>query len=143
MKYSIMPLAALFAGLTLASQAAGQAPGKYRLVEVSGVQLPAVVELDNGCREEVDAASLTVESNGLWHFQASGREVCGDKTETETATDHGRWTMEGSTVRFIESDNDNGDGDDDDIDVHSGTLSGNTLRVRIGNSDRVLSFRKE
>ena len=95
----------------------GQAPGTYRLVEVAGSALPAEVERDRSCREQVTAGTLTLGADSLWSLRYTKREVCGDRTEEEQEDETGRYSMDRGTIRFHDDDDDNDRDDDDDIDV--------------------------
>ncbi len=132
------------------ASAAGAAPEPYQLIEVAGKPLPAVIDKEWRCREEVTAATLTLSNGGNWLLQTTTREVCGERVaETETDTEDGRYAVEGQTVRFYDD-----DGRDDDHyrdneidldldDLDTGTLTpGGTLTIRLEDGRTTLVFRK-
>lgn len=107
----IIALAAVVAGFPLAgAQLDGQTAAQdriYRLVSVDGQPLPVTVEEEDGCREEVAEATLTLRESGEWRLEVAEREVCGDAVdEEETDDEAGRYTTEGDTVRFLDDDAD-------------------------------------
>lgn len=146
-----------FAGVALvagaASAAAQEAPSSdtYRLVEVAGVALPAVLEEGNACREEVLAGTLTLEADGRWTLVTSEREVCGDAVEEEEEREDGTYEVDGDAIRFLDDDegeNDEPEGDDDDAgeieleDLGSGTRTDGGLTIRLEDGETVLVFRR-
>ena len=146
----------LAAGTTPAeAQGAGQtpataaAPESYQLVELAGKPLPALIDKERSCREEVTAGRLTLGKDGNWLLEGTTREVCGERVaETETDTGDGRYAVEGQTVRFYDDDGrDDRDRDNEseiDLDdLDTGTLaSDGTLAVRLDDGRTTLEFRK-
>jgi hypothetical protein len=137
-----MIAAALVLAAAFAGRAEAQAVGSYKLVQVGDDALPAVVAQEEGCRQEISWATLTLGQNGKWTLSTRGRKVCGRQTETEVDSDGGRYTVSGQTLRFSEDDGDRGEADGDDAldDFMEGSLNGDTLRIRT--SDRYLVFRR-
>jgi hypothetical protein len=139
---------ALTTGLT--TGAVSQEPaGAYRLMEVAGRALPAEVEKEWNCREEVTRGTLTLGADSLWTLRVTLREVCGDRAEVETETETGRYVMAGDTIRFRDDDEDDDDrdwsigGDVDLDDLQTGTRGGNgTLAVRLKDRKTTLLFRR-
>ena len=129
----------------LASGAGAQAAGTYKLTEVAGDELPAVIEEEEGCRGEVNSATLTLDAKGHWTLRSKSKEICGSRVENESDSDHGSYTVTGNTVRFTDMENDKGKKEKEDAleELGEGTLEGNTLRIRIGSSDRFLVFVKQ
>jgi hypothetical protein len=119
---------------------------RYRLVEVAGSSLPAEVEKEWNCREYVTGGDLTLGSDSVWTFRMTLREVCGERAEVETETEHGRYSLAGDTLRFIgdDDDDDRDIGDDRDLDdLKSGVLAADgTLQVRLEDDQTALIFRK-
>lgn len=154
-------LVVLALGLGVAAPAAGPAHGQaaaqdrtYRLAEVDGRPLPVTVEEEDGCREEVAAAALTLRADGEWLLEVDERETCGDAVEEETEEESGTYTTEGDTVRFLDDDADEDDdeedeaeGDEDDEDeldlddLDVGTIGGDGLTVRLEDDRATLVFR--
>ena len=133
---------------TPASAQAVSAEETYRLVQVSGTALPALVEADDdGCREEILAGTLTLETDGDWELTLSERETCGDDVEQDEDTEEGEYRVEGSTIRFVENDDDDDDdaeedGDRDLDDLATGTRTGDGLTVTLGDGETVLRVRR-
>jgi hypothetical protein len=119
---------------------------RYRLIEVAGTALPAEVEKSWNCREYVTRGDLTLGSDSLWSLRVTLREVCGERAEVETETEHGRYSVAGDTVRFFDDDDDDDrdTGDDVDLDdLKSGTLAADgSLTVRLEDDRSTLVFRK-
>ena len=119
---------------------------RYRLIEVAGTALPAEVEKSWNCREYVTRGDLTLGSDSLWSLRVTLREVCGERAEVETETEHGRYSVAGDTVRFFDDDGDDDrdTGDDVDLDdLKGGTLAADgTLTVRLEDDRSTLVFRK-
>ena len=142
--------AALVAGG--ASAAAQEAPSSdtYRLVEVAGVALPAVLEDGDACREEVLAGTLTLEADGRWTLDTTEREVCGDVVEEEEEREDGTYEVDGDVIRFLDDD----EGEDDDADdaddaeeieledLSSGTRTDAGLTIRLEDGETILVFRR-
>lgn len=139
-----------FAAAPLVGQAAPQ-PRVYRLATVDGQPLPVTVEEEEGCREEVTAATLTLGDDGTWRLEVTERETCGDAVEEKTETEEGTYTAEGETLRFAEADDDADDPDDDaededdDLDLDDfevATLGADGLIVQL-EGGRAAVFRPE
>jgi len=149
-----------FAGAALvaggASAAAQEAPSSdtYRLVEVAGAPLPAVLEDGDTCREEVLAGSLTLEADGRWTLVTTEREVCGDAVEDEEEREDGTYEVDGDAIRFLDDDegeDEDPDGDADDADdageieledLSSGTRTDAGLTIRLEDGETILVFRR-
>ena len=152
-------LALLLAAAPSAAHAQGPATGpapnstaltdeRYRLVTIAGAPLPAVVEKERSCREEVTQGSLALGSDSLWTLHLAVREVCGDRSEQESETEGGRYSREGGTIRFHDDDGDDdrdwGLGHDVDVDdLKTGTVSSEgALTVQLEDGKTTLVFRK-
>jgi hypothetical protein len=141
MKYA--RIAAVLCALGLwSAEGAAQAAGTYQLTRVGNDNLPAVIEQDEGCREEVNSATLMLDGSGGWTVTASGREVCKDEVETETETDSGKYTMDGKNIRFSGVDEDDDENGDDVFDMAHGVLEGKTLTI-VGPGGRSMVFMKK
>jgi hypothetical protein len=121
--------------------------GAYRLVTVGGKALPATVEQGIACREDVTAASLTLNADSTWVLETSTREVCGGRTETDSDSDGGRYTIEGQTIRFLDDDgtpeDEDDDSDDDLDDLTSGRFAaGGSLTAKIDDGQTMLVFNR-
>lgn len=123
---------------------------RYTLVEVGGNALPALVEKELRCREEVTDGALTLRDDGHWLLETTTREVCGDRTEEDRDTDDGTYSAQGATLRFLDdegrvpSDDGWGIGTDIDLDeLASGTLAGDGgLKVQLADGRTTLVFRR-
>jgi hypothetical protein len=131
---------ALGVGLAVAATIrAGQAqPAQevYRLATVDGAPLPVVVEQEDGCSEEVTAATLTLHPEGRWQLESTERETCGSDVREDSDTEEGRYEREGRNLRFLDDDGDDDpDSDDaDEIDIddlEAGAVAGPGLSVRL------------
>lgn len=137
--------------LGTAAPAAAQAASQdetFRLIQVAGKALPAVIEEEDGCREEVVSGTLTLKADGIWILVTQEREVCGDRVEEEEEREEGKYSIEGSSIRFVDDDSD-GDAEEDDTDddldlddMTTGTRTAEGLTVRLKGSDAVLVFRR-
>lgn len=98
----------------VAAQAVSEAE-TFTLVQISGAALPAVVEEEGGCREEVLGGTLTLEA-GEWVLATQERETCGDQVEEEEEREEGRYEVDRETIRFFDGDEDDDDAEDDDTE---------------------------
>ena len=125
---------------------------RYALVQVAGKPLPAQVEKEWRCREDVTAGSLTLSGDNRWLLETTTREVCGDRSEEDRDTEDGMYRTEGNTIRFLDedgredTDRDWGTGSDSDIDLDdlsTGTSAADgTLRVQLADGRTTLLFRR-
>src|SRR5688572_19600865 len=65
------------------SPAAAQVERRYTLVDVGGRALPAEIEKEWRCREEVTAGTLVLRGDGRWRLETSLRETCGGRAEMD------------------------------------------------------------
>jgi hypothetical protein len=123
----------------------------YTLAEVGGRSLPAVTGEEDGCREEVVAATLTLEADGDWILVMQEREACGDRVEEDEEREEGTYRMEDGAIRFLDDDEDDDQEDEDDEqdeddldldDLTTGSRTAGGLTVRLEDSDAVLVFRR-
>ena len=144
-KTYIMMAAAMVAACALTQTAQAQSvAGTWDLVQVSGKALPAVMEVEDDCREEVISAVLTLNADNTWKLERVERDVCGTKIDEERETDDGRYKMSGTTIELLD---DKGksqadEAGDDLDDFHVGTLQNNTITVKLGKTENVATFRK-
>ncbi len=131
------------------SEAAATAPAEtqYKLVQVSGKPLPALVEKEWRCQEDVLSGTLTLRDDGRWLLETVIRETCGDRTEEDRDSDDGRYRAEGNTIRFFDDDGEeNTDRDDDDIDLDefkTGIRADDgSLTVQLADGRTTLLFRR-
>jgi hypothetical protein len=133
---------------------AGAAPAsvpdttRYRLVEVAGNALPAQIEQEWGCREDVTAGTLILTGDGRWHLESATRETCGGRSEEERDSEFGTYTWTGSALTFLdedghsESDREWGDKDIDLDELASGSRAPDgALRVKLADGRTTLVFR--
>jgi hypothetical protein len=127
--------------------------GVYRLTELDGVPVPAVVDIDDEgrCRQELYSAALTLRRNGTWGLVSRNRDVCyGDLVrDFDDDFDEGTYVLTGSTILFFDEDGRipadrdldvyRDDVEIDDLEV--GTLSPNALSVRLDDGV-IATFRK-
>lgn len=148
MRYMTKTMMATLAAGGLAAfsgtDASAQAPaGTYVLAEVQGQALPVLTEEENGCREEVLAATLTLEADGDWEMEYTERETCGAEVEEDEEDAEGDFTVDGTTVRFSDDDESRDPTDEIDLDeLGVGTLSEAGLSVRLQDGRTVLVFRR-
>ena len=124
-------------------------PDSYRLIQIAGRALPTIVEEEDGCREELVGATLTL-ANPSWTLLTSEREVCGEVVETEEEHETGSYTLSAQTIQFRDDDDDNdddaGEDDEDELDVdelHLGTVSTDgSLTVQLRDGQTLLVFRR-
>lgn len=133
------------------AQTAPALAGVYRLVEIDAGPLPAFIEQEGNCREELISASLVLLAEGEWSLVSTDRESCGERVEEEEETEEGTFTLQGSTITFLDEDGDlprdrtpapgQPRGDLDIEELATGTLAGDLLTVRL--EDGVVAvFRK-
>lgn len=137
-------------GAPVAAAPAPSVPGTYTLAQVEGRALPAVVDTDGACRDEVVSGTLTI-ADGTWTLETVERELCeGQAPREDRDTERGRYTLSGGTVTFTDDDGDDANDDADDrddpadVDVDepaTGTLDGGTLTVRLREGQTVV-FRR-
>lgn len=135
-------------------------PGTYALAQVDGRALPAVVETDGACRDELLSGTLTL-ADGAWTLETVERETCdGQAPREDRETERGRYTVSGQAVTFAAAESDDAADADDaddaddaagasgtagsDVDVDepaTGTMDGATLTVRLREGQTVV-FRR-
>lgn len=142
---------ALVAGGASAAAQEAPSPATYRLVEVAGGALPAVLEEADACREEVLGGTLTLEADGRWTLVTTEREVCGDAVEEEEEREDGTYEVDGDAIRFLDDDVDESDDPEDGADdageieledLSSGTRTDAGLTIRLEDGETVLVFRR-
>lgn len=134
--------AALTAMVPSASAGRNGATAEYRLMSVDGKALPVLLGTDDGCKEFVTAATLTM-ADGKWTLKQDERHECPSGNRTESDSESGKYTVEGNTITFMDEEGKRNTGGkpDDDIDLDEldqGTLSGNTLTVRLKEGQSVV-----
>jgi hypothetical protein len=132
-----------------ATPAPAAATTRYVLVEVAGKALPALVEKELRCREDVVAGVLTL-SDGRWQLETTTREACGDRSKEDRDRDDGTYSSDGAVLTFRDDDgHQNAEretvGTDIDLDeLERGTIAGDgTLRVQLADARTTLLFRQE
>lgn len=116
--------------------------GSYRLTSVAGNALPTPLGMENGCKEMVTAGTLTL-SDGKWTLRYDERHECPSGARMSAESETGKYSMDGSTITFMDDDGERNTGGspDDDIDLDEldhGTLSGNTLTVKLKEGQTVV-----
>jgi hypothetical protein len=132
--------------LLITDAAQSQVAGTYRLAEIGGAALPATIETEDDCREDVVSATLTLDAQGTWRLEWVEHEICpNQKPEEERESGKGRYRANGAALEFLnDSGKSQGDSDGDDLDdISAGTIESNTIRVKLGNTDKMLVFRKQ
>jgi len=132
-----------------AARPASPAVTTYTLVQVGTDTLPATIEKEWRCRDEVTAGTLSLRQDGRWLLETATREVCGDRIEQDQDTDDGTYTTRGQTLAFLDDDSRENDdrgwsiGTDIDLDeLETGTLaSDGTLTVKLADGT-ALVFRR-
>lgn len=153
MKISKSPiLASLIAAAGVALSAEGAAAQvasteTYQLAQVAGQALPVVTEEHDECRDELHAATLTLETDGTWSLVTTEREVCGQDVDEDEDREDGRYTIQGETIRFTDDDGDapQADGDPNELEVDDlveATRTADGLTVRVADDDTELTFRR-
>lgn len=129
---------------------AGSEVETFDLVEVAGSGLPALIEEEDGCREQILAGRLTLEADGDWSLVTRERETCGDQVEEEEEREEGTYEVQSEAVLFTDDDGDSGDADDGDDadpngvdvdDLATGTRTAEGLEVRLEDGN-ILIFRR-
>ena len=87
-----------------ATPAPAAAATRYVLVEVAGKALPALVEKEWRCREDVVAGALTLSDDGRWLLETTTREVCGDRSKEDRDRDDGTYSSDGAALTFRDDD---------------------------------------
>src|SRR5688572_18968472 len=122
---------------------------RYVLVDVGGKALPAEIEKEWRCREDVTAGTLLLREDGRWRLETSVRETCGDRTEMDQDDEDGTYRTEGATIRFLDDDGNRSEADwnfEREIDLDEldhGTIDGGTLTVRLADEKTVLRFQRQ
>ncbi len=138
-------LALLVLGLwTGQAQAQSSVVGTWELAEIDGNALPAVIDQDGDCREEIVSATLTVAPDSSWRLESVERDICGNDTKEEKEQDSGRYRPDGNNVEFLDSagKSQKDESGDDVDDLSSGTVDGDTLTVQLGKLDKRMTFRR-
>lgn len=117
----------------------------YRLSRIGDQDLPVVVEQSGDCRDEVQAATLTLNTDGRWLLETQEQQICGESTSTDTDSEDGRYHIQGETIHFMDDDGEPipADDDPDEIELErlrEATRTENGLRVVIADDDAVLEF---
>jgi hypothetical protein len=137
---------------TAAAQAIAVAPAEtaYLLLDLGGKPLPARIETEWRCYEDVVAGTLRLREDGRWRLETTVRETCGSRSKMEQEDEDGIYRTEASTLRFLDDDGHRNGADrslDDEIDLDDldhGTLAeGGVLTVRLADGKTVLRFRRE
>lgn len=126
------------------AQAQSSVVGTWELVAIAGDSLPAVIDQDGDCREEIVSATLTIAPDSTWRLESVERDICSNSTKEEKEQDKGRYHANENSVEFLDSagkSQKDEDGDDLD-DLSAGTLEGDTLTVQLGKLDKRLTFRR-
>jgi hypothetical protein len=137
---------ALAMTILITGKAQSQVTGTYQLAEIGGKALPATIETEDECREDVVSATLTLDTNGTWRMEWVEHEICpNQQPEEERENGKGRYRANGAVLEFLnDAGKSQGESDGDDLDdISTGTVESNTIRVKLGNTDKMLVFRKQ
>jgi hypothetical protein len=135
-----------------ATPAPAAAATRYVLVEVAGKALPALVEKEWRCREDVVAGTLTLSGDGRWLLETTTREACGDRSKEDRDRDDGTYSSDGAALTFRDDDRQRQNveqglkvGTDIDLDeLERGAIAGDgTLRVQLADARTTLVFQRE
>jgi hypothetical protein len=138
----VCAIAALFAA---AGNARAQSvTGTWDLRQVADKALPAVIEVEGDCREEIVSATLTLNADNTWRLERAERDVCGSKVEEEKESDSGQYRVSGTTIEFLDDDGKSQQEESgDDLDDFSvGTVADNVITVRLGKTETSARFQK-
>jgi hypothetical protein len=132
------------------SPTAVQVERRYTLVDVGGRALPAEIEKEWRCREEVTAGTLVLRGDGRWRLETSLRETCGGRAEMDHEDEDGTYRAQGDTIQFFDEDGNRNDAewsilpeiDLDELDRGS-IADGSTLSVRLTDEKTLLRFRRQ
>ena len=118
--------------------------GTWELAQIDGNALPAVLDQDGDCREEVVSATLTIAPDSTWRLESNERDVCPNKTEDDPQTETGRWRVDGNNIEMLDKagKSQRDESGDDLDDVSTGTIDGDTLTLKLGKTDKVVTFRR-
>lgn len=137
------------AAQTPVTSSPSQAPvaGTYELVEVGDSPLPTTVEETTECVERVTAGKLVLEEDGDWQLELIESETCGTDVSDDTETEEGDYAVSGDAIDFRPDEDDPEDeGDEpDELDIDelsTGTIAGDTIRVRIHGTETEAVFRR-
>ena len=137
---------------TAAAQAIAVAPAEtaYLLLDLGGKPLPARIETEWRCYEDVVAGTLRLREDGRWRLETTVRETCGSRSKMEQEDEDGIYRTEASTLRFLDDDGHRNGADrsrDGEIDLdhldHGTLAEGGVLTVRLADGKTVLRFRRE
>jgi hypothetical protein len=118
--------------------------GTWDLRQVADKALPAVIEVEGDCREEIVSATLTLNADNTWRLERTERDVCGSKVEDEKESDSGQYRVGGTTIEFMDDDGKSQQEESgDDLDDFSvGTVADNVITVRLGKTETSARFQK-
>lgn len=146
---SLASLVATAAVLLTAGGAGAQVASQetYQLAQVAGQALPVVTEENGDCRDELSAATLTLDTDGTWTLVTTEREVCGQDVDEDEDREDGRYTVDGQTIHFTDDDGNvaTADGDDSELEVDDlvhATRTADGLTVQVADGDTQLQFRR-
>jgi len=157
LRAGLLAVCAAFLGVVtdVAAQQTSPPPaiaGTYTLAQVDNGDLPAVVREADGCREELTAATLTLQADNTWNLQTTIKRQCGEQTaEEKTATQQGTFTAAELAIQFAAApaappaDPDKTGEEQAPPPIAapaSATLQQNVLTVKLSDEKRQLTFRK-
>jgi hypothetical protein len=114
----------------------------FRLTEVGGRPLPVSYPEEQGCTEEVLAATLALEPDGEWEMRMNKRETCGDAVSEDEDVEAGTYTRDGQTLHFTSPRSTAAAPGEIEIEnLAEGTLEGDVLAARLADGTTV-TFRR-
>ncbi len=141
----LLAFVAIMPALATSDLPAQSVAGSYALIEIGGKPLPATVEIEDDCREDIVSATLTLNDDGTWKLESLERDVCPGKAgEDENESETGRYRVTGGTAEFLDDDGKSQrekEGEDLD-DLSAATIAANIIRVKLGATETIAVFRK-
>lgn len=146
-KYARTAGFAALTGMLVSACAGTQESGPtqvFQLSEVGGQPLPVSYPEEQGCTEEILAATLELEADGEWEMRMTKREVCGETVEEDDDVEEGTYTVEGDVYRFVGPSGDSGSASPGEIEIEGlveGRLVDGVLTARLKDGSTVV-FRR-
>ena len=123
----LLPLALACGGDLTTEPAQVSVAGTWELQSVNGSALPFVVAQTPSSKVEVMGDVITALSSGTWTEILEVRSTQNGQSTTQSVTDAGSFTMNGTSVTFVASDGSSG----------SGFVTGNTFTLSMDGFARV------
>jgi hypothetical protein len=98
---SATPTATPTAAPTQAPLTPASAAGLWTLISINGASLPAVQGQLGSIKTEIVSDALTLTANGTFTENAQVRLTTGSNVQTDSASETGTFTIDGSTINFV------------------------------------------